>query len=107
MHDLFDMSFDEESRVDIHHNFVAKERHLDRDLWVHRKGAVRAAAGEKSMIPGSMGTASYLVEGQGEALSFCSCSHGAGRVIVAPKPARASDQRHSNVRCAGLPTIAE
>lgn len=70
------------SSVDIHHNFVTREHHLGRDLLVHRKGAVRADVGVRAIIPGSMGTASYLVEGKGEPLSFCSCSHGAGRVMT-------------------------
>lgn len=70
------------SRVDVHHNHVAAEAHFGRTLLVHRKGAVGLAAGEKGVIPGSMGTASYLVAGQGEPRSFRSCSHGAGRVMT-------------------------
>jgi tRNA-splicing ligase RtcB (3'-phosphate/5'-hydroxy nucleic acid ligase) len=71
-----------DSRVDVHHNHVAAELHFGRTLLVHRKGAVGLAAGEQGLIPGSMGTASYLVAGKGEALSFRSCSHGAGRVMT-------------------------
>lgn len=67
--------------VDVHHNYVAFEDHGGRPLWVHRKGAVRASAGALALIPGSMGTASYLVEGLGAEASFASCSHGAGRVL--------------------------
>lgn len=65
--------------VNIHHNYAALERHGDRDLWIHRKGATSARLGETGIIPGSMGTASYIVEGLGNPASFNSCSHGAGR----------------------------
>lgn len=67
--------------IDVHHNFVAEEVWRGRPLWVHRKGAVRASAGSWGLVPGSMGTASYLVRGRGEPLAFGSCSHGAGRVL--------------------------
>jgi tRNA-splicing ligase RtcB len=67
--------------VDVHHNFVAREAWLGRELLVHRKGAIAAPAGVLALIPGSMGTASYLVEGLGNADAFGSCSHGAGRVM--------------------------
>ncbi len=70
-------SFAEE--ISIHHNYAAQETHFGRAVWVHRKGATAARAGLKGIIPGSMGTASYIVEGQGCADSFQSCSHGAGR----------------------------
>lgn len=78
-----------ESPIDIHHNFVARERWLGRDLLVHRKGAVAASAGSLALVPGSMGTASYIVEGLGCEDAFGSCSHGAGRVM-SRKEARAS-----------------
>jgi tRNA-splicing ligase RtcB len=68
--------------VDVHHNFVRREEHLGRRLLVHRKGAIAAPRGERALIPGSMGTASYLVEGLGEVSSFASASHGAGRVMT-------------------------
>ena len=67
--------------VNCHHNYVAKEHHYGADVWVTRKGAVRAGAGELGIIPGSMGTRSYIVRGKGNAESFCSCSHGAGRAM--------------------------
>lgn len=70
-----------DSLVDVHHNFLAREEHNGRPLLVHRKGAIAAPQGSLAIIPGSMGTATYLVEGQGEPRSFCSCSHGAGRVM--------------------------
>lgn len=68
-------------RLDIHHNFVARETWFDRDLLVHRKGAVAVPSGTTALVPGSMGTASYVVEGLGCGDAFGSCSHGAGRVM--------------------------
>jgi tRNA-splicing ligase RtcB (3'-phosphate/5'-hydroxy nucleic acid ligase) len=65
--------------VDCHHNYIEREHHFGRNLWIARKGAVRARAGELGIIPGSMGTRSYIVRGKGNADSFQSCSHGAGR----------------------------
>jgi tRNA-splicing ligase RtcB len=67
--------------VNCHHNYVARERHQGEDLFVTRKGAVRAGLGELGIIPGSMGTRSYIVRGRGEDGSFHSCSHGAGRAM--------------------------
>ncbi|MFN8619569.1 MAG: RtcB family protein [Chloroflexota bacterium] len=67
--------------VDVHHNFAAWEHHLGRDGIVHRKGAVRARAGETVLIPGSMGTASYVAEGLGDPRAFETCQHGAGRAM--------------------------
>lgn len=66
-------------RVDCHHNFTQKENHYDKNIWVTRKGAVSAREGQMGIIPGSMGTKSYIVRGKGNMESFCSCSHGAGR----------------------------
>ena len=65
--------------VNCHHNYVAVERHYGERVYVTRKGAVRAGAGELGIIPGSMGARSYIVRGKGSEQSFCSCSHGAGR----------------------------
>ena len=62
-----------------HHNYVAEERYDGMDLLVTRKGAIRAGSGEYGIIPGSMGTGSYIVKGLGNAASFNSASHGAGR----------------------------
>lgn len=62
-----------------HHNYVARENHFGRNLWVTRKGAVRARDGDLGIIPGSMGQKSYIVKGKGNLESYCSCSHGAGR----------------------------
>jgi tRNA-splicing ligase RtcB len=65
--------------VNCHHNFTQREHHLGRDVWLTRKGAIRAGAGDEGVIPGSMGTRSYIVRGKGSAASFESCAHGAGR----------------------------
>jgi tRNA-splicing ligase RtcB (3'-phosphate/5'-hydroxy nucleic acid ligase) len=70
-----------ESAVECHHNYVNRETHFGRDLYVTRKGAVSARLGELGIIPGSMGTKSFIVRGKGNADSFHSCSHGAGRVM--------------------------
>ncbi len=72
---------DFEEPVNIHHNYAVLERHFGRDVWVHRKGATSARTGETGIIPGSMGTPSYIVKGLGNPESFLSCSHGAGRVM--------------------------
>ena len=64
---------------DVAHNLITNESHLGKDLVVHRKGAMPASRGVTGLIPGSMGTASYLVEGLGHETSYCSSSHGAGR----------------------------
>jgi tRNA-splicing ligase RtcB len=69
-----------ELMVNCHHNYAEKENHYGQNVIVTRKGAVRARVGDMGIIPGSMGTRSYIVEGLGNAESFCSCSHGAGRV---------------------------
>ena len=65
--------------VNCHHNYVARERHYGEDVWLTRKGAIRAGEGELGIIPGSMGARSYIVRGKGAAESFHSCAHGAGR----------------------------
>lgn len=71
--------------VNCHHNYVKKEQHFGADIWVTRKGAVRAGKGEMGIIPGSMGARSFIVRGLGNADSFESCSHGAGRVMSRTK----------------------
>jgi RNA-splicing ligase RtcB len=69
----------ETRRINCHHNFTQREVHDGRELWVTRKGAIRAGIGDLGVIPGSMGTHSYIVSGRGNAESWESCSHGAGR----------------------------
>ena len=65
--------------VNCHHNYVERERHFGEEVWLTRKGAIRARAGDLGIIPGSMGARSYIVRGKGAAESFHSCAHGAGR----------------------------
>ncbi len=67
--------------VNCHHNYVEREHHFGKDVFVTRKGAVRAGLGDLGIIPGSMGARSYIVRGKGDRESFCSCSHGAGRTM--------------------------
>lgn len=71
----------EEEAINCHHNYVEQESHFGENLYVTRKGAVRARQGDLGIIPGSMGQRSYIVRGKGNAESYCSCSHGAGRVM--------------------------
>ncbi len=67
--------------VNCHHNYVESETHYGEEVWVTRKGAVRARKGDRGIIPGSMGARSYIVQGKGNPESFDSCSHGAGRAM--------------------------
>lgn len=67
------------SAINCHHNYASKENHFGQNVWVTRKGAVRARVGDLGIIPGSMGARSFIVRGKGNPESFCSCSHGAGR----------------------------
>jgi tRNA-splicing ligase RtcB (3'-phosphate/5'-hydroxy nucleic acid ligase) len=67
--------------INCHHNYVSRETHFGEEIFVTRKGAVRARKGELGIIPGSMGARSYIVRGLGNAESFDSCSHGAGRTM--------------------------
>lgn len=78
--------------VDCHHNYAARENHFGHNVIVTRKGAVRARTDDMGIIPGSMGTRSYIVRGLGNPDSFCSCSHGAGR-----RMSRGEAKRHFTV----------
>jgi RNA-splicing ligase RtcB len=80
--------------VNCHHNFSQQEVHDGRELWITRKGAIQAGGGDLGVIPGSMGTRSYIVRGKGSAASWRSCSHGAGR-------------RHSRTRARKLFSAAD
>jgi len=70
---------EEQERINCHHNFTQRERHFGKDVWLSRKGAISARAGQAGLIPGSMGTASYVVEGKGNPVALESSPHGAGR----------------------------
>jgi len=78
--------------VNCHHNFTELEHHHGRNVWLTRKGAIRARAGDLGVIPGSMGTRSYIVKGRGSPASYCSCSHGAGRLMSRGEARRTLDQ---------------
>lgn len=67
--------------VNCHHNYVQKENHFGQNVWLTRKGAVRARKGDLGIIPGSMGARSFIMRGKGNADAFNSCSHGAGRIM--------------------------
>ena len=69
----------EAERINCHHNFTEQERHGGKMVWLSRKGAIKAGVGDMGLIPGSMGTASYIVEGKGDRMSLNSSPHGAGR----------------------------
>jgi tRNA-splicing ligase RtcB len=71
--------------VNCHHNYAEKEVHFGKDVYVTRKGAVRAQENDYGIIPGSMGAKSFIVKGKGNAESYCSCSHGAGRLMSRSK----------------------
>jgi RNA-splicing ligase RtcB len=68
-------------RINCHHNYTAREEHFGRSMWITRKGAIRAGREDFGVIPGSMGTRSYIVRGKGNPQSYSSCSHGAGRAM--------------------------
>jgi tRNA-splicing ligase RtcB len=71
----------ERQRINCHHNYASLEHHHGKDLWITRKGAILARSGDLGIIPGSMGTGSYIVRGLGNPASYHSCSHGAGRAM--------------------------
>jgi len=84
----------ETQRINCHHNFTQREVHHGDELWITRKGAIKADVGDLGVIPGSMGTRSYIVRGKGNEASWTSCSHGAGR-------------RHSRTQAKKLFTTAD
>src|SRR5438105_4419003 len=84
----------ETQRINCHHNFTQREVHLGNETWITRKGAIKADVGDLGVIPGSMGTRSYIVRGKGNEASWTSCSHGAGR-------------RHSRTKAKKLYTAAD
>ena len=74
--------------INCHHNYVSEEHHFGEQVFVTRKGAIRAGEDEYGIIPGSMGAKSFIVRGKGNPSSFCSCSHGAGRMLSRTKAKR-------------------
>jgi tRNA-splicing ligase RtcB (3'-phosphate/5'-hydroxy nucleic acid ligase) len=88
--------------VNIHHNFASEEEHFNKKVIVHRKGATSARAGQQGIIPGSMGTASYIVQGLGNPDSFESCSHGAGRIMGRNDANRRLSLEEANLAMKGI-----
>ena len=80
-------------RINCHHNFAQREEHDGRQLWVTRKGAIQAEVGQLGIIPGSMGDKTYIIRGRGNADTYHSCAHGAGR-----QRSRGAAKRELNTR---------
>lgn len=89
-------------RINCHHNFTQKETHFGKEVWVSRKGAISAKAGELGLIPGSMGTASYVVVGKGNAMALESSPHGAGRLYSRSAARRTFTQDQLREAMAGI-----
>lgn len=87
--------------INCHHNFTAREHHHGRNLWITRKGAIRARTGDRGVIPGSMGAASYIVSGLEHPASYHSCSHGAGRRLSRTAARRTLDEAGLEAAMAG------
>ena len=91
-----------EEPINIAHNYAAMENHFQTNVMVHRKGATRAYKDQPGVIPGSQGTASYIVRGKGEPESFMSCSHGAGRKMGRKQAQRELDLEKEKARLEGV-----
>jgi tRNA-splicing ligase RtcB len=91
-----------EEAVNCHHNYVEREQHFGETIFVTRKGAVRAREGELGIVPGSMGARSYIVRGRGNAESFESCSHGAGRLMSRTEAKRRFSLKDHEAATAGI-----
>ena len=88
--------------INCHHNFVEREIHDGDRVWVTRKGAIRAREGDLGIIPGSMGARSYIIRGKGNAESFCSCAHGAGRTMSRTAARNAFTQKDLREQTEGI-----
>ena len=88
--------------IECHHNYVARETHFGENLFVTRKGAIRAGEGEMGIIPGSMGAKSYIVRGKGNPDSLCSCAHGAGRLMSRTEAKKRFSQADVERQTAGV-----
>ena len=88
--------------INAHHNYATVEEHFGSRVWITRKGAVSAREGQLGIIPGSMGTRSYIVRGKGNPLSYCSCSHGAGRRMSRGAAKRMFDLAALELQTAGV-----
>ncbi|MDD5294972.1 MAG: RtcB family protein, partial [Patescibacteria group bacterium] len=95
-------SKEQEVCVGIHHNYAAREEHFGQSVIVHRKGATAAFAGQLGIVPGSMGTPSFIVEGLGNPESFKSCSHGAGRQMSRREANKKISEKEAEKAIAGV-----
>jgi tRNA-splicing ligase RtcB len=93
---------EETERINCHHNFTQRETHFGKEVWVSRKGAIEARAGMPGLIPGSMGTASYVVAGKGNRLALESAPHGAGRAFSRSAARRAFSRDDLRTAMAGI-----
>ncbi|MFA4820561.1 MAG: RtcB family protein [Candidatus Aenigmatarchaeota archaeon] len=92
----------QEAYIGIHHNYAAREEHFGQEVIVHRKGATAAFAGQLGIVPGSMGTPSFIVEGLGSPESFKSCSHGAGRQMSRREANKKISEKEAEEAIAGV-----
>jgi tRNA-splicing ligase RtcB len=92
----------ESERINCHHNYTERERHFGREVWLSRKGAIDASAGRPGLVPGSMGTASYVVTGKGNALALNSSPHGAGRAYSRSAARRTFTRQQLDAAMAGI-----
>lgn len=99
---FLDQDVDRLEEVNCHHNYTALEEHFGRELLVSRKGAIAAHAGVRGLIPGSMGTASYVVTGKGDEMSLCSAPHGAGRQYSRTRARKTFSQADLRRRMKGI-----
>jgi tRNA-splicing ligase RtcB len=88
--------------VNCHHNYLEIENHFGTNMYITRKGAIRAREGDLGIIPGSMGAKSYIVQGLGNPESYCSCSHGAGRKMSRTEATRRFTVEDLKAQTAGV-----
>jgi len=88
--------------INCHHNYVAIENHYEKQVFITRKGAIRAGEGELGIIPGSMGARSFIVRGKGNKSSFCSCAHGAGRAMSRTQAKKRFNHRDLEAQTKGV-----
>lgn len=100
--DVMGAEVERREEISCHHNYTSRERHFGRDLIVSRKGAIDAHKGVMGLIPGSMGTRSYVVEGKGDVASLCSAPHGAGRQFSRSKAKKQFTLEDLTERMAGI-----
>src|SRR3954471_6937318 len=91
-----------QDEINYHHNYTEQEHHFGKDVWLSRKGAINASAGRAGLIPGSMGTASYVVTGKGNAMALNSAPHGAGREYSRSKARRTFTRDQLREAMAGI-----